>query len=208
MLTSAAAERVKWDYLAELEARLGDVDPGERTEMFEAILEHIRETAAASNRDTLDEIAMRGILAKIGPADDLAAQMTQHRNKKNMSQTNQPTPAQPPRHETDPHAQDAAVCGDAYPYDDKVWRYVFVKNFLATTVSLLLAALTLKFLGLCGDGSRASWSAAIVLLLVGMTIGIARAAREGYRKGVRRDTIAAIQRNFYSEIFPTPRRPA
>jgi len=176
MNTSAEAERIKWSYLEELEVLLQHVDPIERTEMIQGIIEHIYESAEQESNELIDGQMMQSILTKIGSPEEIADQLKEKETQRHDAQANEMPKTM----------------------DEKVWLYVGIKNLIAVLIAAIIGVVIVGLI--TRDLSVSIISGCLNGALI---FGIFRASYEGFHKGIRNTTMESIKRNFYAEIFPT-----
>lgn len=71
MRYTAEAEKIRWTYLAALEARLAEMTPHERLEMVEEIRDHLDDAANELESDLIDGPEMTGLIRRVGNVEAL-----------------------------------------------------------------------------------------------------------------------------------------
>ncbi|NKB89439.1 MAG: hypothetical protein GKS06_14570 [Acidobacteria bacterium] len=72
MRYTAEAEKIRWTYLAELEARLAETSPDERLAMVEEIRDHLDDAARELESELIDGPNMTDLIRRVGNVEALA----------------------------------------------------------------------------------------------------------------------------------------
>lgn len=173
MNVTAEAEKIRWEFLSELEVCLDNHSPDERADLIHSFFEHINEAIHHEQQERITGDVMRDIIAKLGPVDEIveSAKNSGPRESRVSEASTSPTPG---------------------GYSTKVLNYVFVKNIV---LAIIVGATTLVMLTLIDIPMNIGAVAGV------MTCAMYRSTWEGYRKGLRGATMADIKANFYHEIF-------